>query len=439
MIDHAALASAIHAYLPLQRWFGAKDRGLREVVIEKVQQMTGDWPHMLSVPIEAVFDDDTFDRYHILIGLRPGGQPAVFLEGNADAVLGEFSTEAGMAYGYDALRDPELALTLFRQIAPMLDQPSHVRPVGAEQSNTSLIYDESYIFKVFRKLSEGRNLDVEVTKGLWSVGFQQVAEPLGEWSVADSDRGIIQRYLAGGAEGWALALTSLRDLFGDGGDPAEAGGDFAAEAERLGEMTAALHLALSSAFGTNRGDASGWAGAMQELLTRVDHPSLNKEAIRSGFQRIAAISDPGPSIRVHGDYHLGQVMRTDTGWFVLDFEGEPARPIEERRRPSSPLKDIAGMLRSLDYASRANASEANEVSLASSWATRNRQAFLDGYVAVAHKGGGLLPSSAEALQQLLWAFEMEKAVYEVAYEQSHRPEWVGIPLAAIEELLAHPE
>jgi len=436
MIDPAALAQSLQHYLPNQRWFGAKDRKVREVVIEELEVLEKDWPVLLSVECEVVIEDNTSERYHVLVGLRPPGQPATFLEGKPDAVMGEFDLELGHAYGYDALRDPELSLRLLDIAVPQNPPPSRVRPVGAEQTNTSLIFDDKVILKVFRKLSEGPNLDLEVTRALSSVGFPHIAELKGEWTRKGTDLGILQRFLAGGAEGWALAITSLRDFFGTGGDPAQAGGDFGAEAERLGEMTASLHSYLSSAFGTTGGDADAWADVMHAQLQRIHHPDLPSEKIGKVFDELRTVEDPGPSLRVHGDYHLGQVMRTDMGWFVLDFEGEPARPIEERRWPSSPLKDVAGMLRSFQYASRSAlmVQEISDSELAKSWEQRNRQAFLDGYVAVAYRNG-ILPSDTGSMDLVLRAYELDKAVYEVGYEMAHRPDWVDIPLDAVTELL----
>lgn len=436
MIDPGALAHSLQYYLPHQRWFGAKDRKVREVVIEEMEVLEKDWPVLISTECEVVIEDNTSERYHILVGLRPPGQPATFLEGKPDAVMGEFNCDLGPAYGYDALRDPELCLRILDLAIPQDPPPQRVRPVGTEQTNSSLIFDDKVILKVFRKLSEGPNLDLEVTRALASVGFTHIAELVGEWSRKGTDLGILQRFLAGGAEGWALALTSLRDLFGSGGEPAEAGGDFGAEAERLGEMTAQMHASLARAFGATTGDSDDWVDVMQAQLRRIQHPDLPSEQIDGVFEELRKVEDPGPSLRVHGDYHLGQVMRTDAGWFVLDFEGEPARPVEERRWPSSPLKDVAGMLRSLQYASRAAlmAQEVSEPEVAKGWEKRNRQAFLDGYVAVAYSNG-ILPSDTRSFDRVLKAYELDKAVYEVGYELAHRPDWVQIPLDAVSDLL----
>jgi maltokinase len=139
---------------------------------------------------------------------------------------------------------------------------------------------------------------------------------------------------------------------------------------------------------------------------------------------------------VHGDYHLGQVLRTDAGWYVLDFEGEPARPLEERRRPTSALKDVAGMLRSFHYASAVARTErdAEELDeLAAAWEERNREAFLRGYLRAAGPGG-VLPPDPDCVGAVMAAFELEKAVYELGYERAYRPDWEAIPLAALRRL-----
>jgi maltokinase len=245
-------------------------------------------------------------------------------------------------------------------------------------------------------------------------------------------------------------LTSLRDLFGvhdtqpvplitDDGpppepDPGQAGGDFSAEAERLGAMTAQLHVALAEAFGAGPGDARAWA---EQVLARVAATSLPDGVTRAAIDAVVSsmcdVADPGSAIRVHGDYHLGQVMRTDSGWFILDFEGEPDRSLDERRRATSPLRDVAGMLRSFHYASLVALSDRDEIGLVEAWEERNREAFLDGYFAGA-QAGGLLPADRSSAEAILRGFELEKAAYELNYEIGHRPDWARIPTAALVRL-----
>lgn len=409
---------------------------MAEVMIEALDVMWADDPTVLRLEVGVTFEDGDVDRYHVPIAARPMGESAPFLEGNGDAVLGEFELDGSTVFAYDALRDPGVAMMLLARVAPE-ERADNVRHVGAEQSNTSLVFDERLIFKVFRRLYEDTNIDIEVSRALHRVGFVNTPELTAEWSESGSELGIIQSFLAGGTEGWAMALTSIRDFFRQGGDPSMAGGDFGAEAERLGQTTAELHDAMAKAFGSRPGDPGEWADLMELQLSRVDHPQLDVDAAKAVFDRLRGIEDPGPALRVHGDFHLGQVMRTDQGWFVMDFEGEPARPLEQRRMFTSPLKDVAGSVRSFQYAawSALQDQDGNPEGLAEAWEQRNRQAFLEGYVAVAHQKGGILPGSTEAFETILMAFELDKAIYELHYEQAHRPDWMKIPLDALNRLL----
>jgi maltokinase len=305
-----------------------------------------------------------------------------------------------------------------------------VRPITAEQSNSSLVYDDRLILKVFRRIGAATNPDVEVTEALAAEGFDNVAAPVGVWRLGDVDLAFLQEYLVDGLEGWALALTSLRDMYATGSPPDECGGDFASEAARLGTVTAAMHLAMATAFGSEPGDVRAWSAAIGP------RPSPGLDAV---VERLAAVADGGRAIRPHGDYHLGQTMRTERGWFVLDFEGEPARSFEERRRFTSPLKDVTGMLRSFHYAAAValrerDASEHDDLRpLGSMWEARNRQAFLEGYLGT-DGIDSLLPADQASFAAVRDAFELDKAIYELHYERSHRPDWVDIPMAALRRL-----
>jgi maltokinase len=258
----------------------------------------------------------------------------------------------------------------------------------------------------------------------------------------------LQAFLPSATDGWALALTSVRDLFGAPPDisAARAGADFAPEAHRLGRATARVHRALATVLST------GWlepaqtermAAAMTRRLeaTACRVPALREHVpgLAEALARLGELPGPLPVQRVHGDYHLGQAMRTVTGWVLLDFEGEPARSLAERRAPASPLKDIAGMLRSFDYAAHhllgtlspqsdqpPGVTELMRVR-AAEWAARNRDAFCRGYA----EAVGYDPRAESAA---LRAFEIEKAVYEVEYEAANRPSWLPIPLAACARL-----
>jgi maltokinase len=481
MISPTALAPSLADYLPRQRWFGAKDRTIELVRVRSTEVLTGEpggpgvspggavWPVLLRVDAEVSLTGTDDARYQVFLGLRPTGVDCEFLSGHEGGVLGEFDTAQGQALVYDALLDGELALALLRVIAPEYTA-ERVRPLGAEQSNTSLVYDDAMILKVFRRLTEGHNPEVEVIETLAKVGFTSVPEPLGSWRQDDMDLAFLQRFLAGATDGWNIALTSLRELFAEytiGGspppgdalgagaaalleatDPAEARGDFAAEAERIGEVTAEMHQALARGFGTHKVTGDDYAKVMEEQLEQVLEPgdAALADGARRIINRLRDIPDPGPAIRVHGDYHLAQVLRTDAGWFVLDFEGEPARPLEERTRPSSPLKDVAGMLRSLSYAPAVALSYQEDPlfsgghplppgsSLGRAWEARNRECFLAGYLRKAVEAESILPTDPAVRSAVLAAFELDKALYEVAYERANRPDWAHIPLGAVQRL-----
>ena len=312
-----------------------------------------------------------------------------------------------------------------------------------EQSNTSLVFGESAIFKVFRRVSPGPNPDLEVASALAKLGSSHIAEPYG-WVETRMDGAatvlaILSRYLRAASDGWSLAATSVRDLYAtEDARAAEAGGDFAGEAERLGAATAQVHQDLAEAFGRSELEPEAIRELAEQMYRRLDIaiatvPELARHADKIGdaYSHLAKLIEPTPAQRVHGDYHLGQVMRTQTGWVVLDFEGEPASPLAQRRARSSPLRDVAGMLRSFDYAARhqllTHPDAASLAPKASDWVRRNSDAFCAGYAAA----GGLDPAENSVL---LRAMLLDKAVYEVIYEARNRPTWIPIPLESIAEL-----
>jgi maltokinase len=435
VIDPGPLAAVLADHLPRQRWF---DAGERPAELRSIsQEVIGEgWPGLVHVIVET-----GSGRWQLVLALRPAGQWPAALEGKPEAVLGELDTEQGRALVYDALIDADLGLALLARVAPDV-HAERARPLlGVEQSNSSVIYDEAVILKLYRRLVAGPNPDAEVTRALAEAGFDSVAEPLGDWRMDGMDLAVVNRFLSNGTDGFALALTSLRDLYGARDEPGEAGGDFAPDARRLGIITAHMHLAMGSAFGVGPATPGAWADEAEASLEGADLGDVDVAAVRRAFEALRRLEDAGSSVRAHGDYHLGQVLRTDAGWFVLDFEGEPLRPLEVRRRPTSPLRDVAGMLRSLHYAAAVALRQWNDdgddevVRLADAWERHNAFAFLEGYVA-AEGIDDLLPKDEDHRTIVRRAFELEKAVYEVRYERAHRPEWVGIPLAAVRRLVA---
>jgi maltokinase len=419
------LKPLLPAYLGRQRWFAGAEPSSVDIVESRE----------LDDRLFHVLVDADGARYQLLVGMIEG-MPPEFLHGHDTEVLGVADSEMA----YDGLLDPELAKVVLSKLLPDEDV-ARVRPMGAEQSNTSLVFDDRLVLKVFRRLHDGPNPDIEVTRALADAGFEHVAAPVATWEEEGTHLAVVQPFLGGGTDGWALALTSLRDFFGsDCDDPAECGGDFAFEARRLGTVTGQMHVALADALGTGPADRAEWSGLMARQLERVGGGSGWRDGARSVFERFGSLSSPGAAIRVHGDYHLGQVLRTDTGWYVLDFEGEPARPLDERRERSSPLKDVAGMLRSFHYATAVALREREEFEWealapkAEAWEALNRLAFQEGYRATPGVEA-LVPTDRGDFHHALTAWELDKAVYEVKYERDHRPDWVAIPESAIARLL----
>jgi maltokinase len=257
---------------------------------------------------------------------------------------------------------------------------------------------------------------------------------------------MLQDFAANSADGWAMALASVRDLLAEGDLRAdEVGGDFAAEAARLGETVAVVHAELREALGTGRHDPDALVESWHSRLAAIakELPLLDDylPAIGDAYDAVARLGEPVDVQRVHGDLHLGQTLRTPYGWLVIDFEGEPAAPLEERVRPDSAMRDVTGMLFSFDYAafhqlmqwesglSTDPDHDSQLVWRANEWSQRNRAAFCDGYAL----RSGIDPRAHGAL---LRAFELDKAVYQVLYETRSRPPWVPIPLASIRRLTA---
>lgn len=311
-------------------------------------------------------------------------------------------------------------------VHPRTGGPS--RLLGAEQSNTSVLYDSvagapSAVLKLFRRLQPGDNPEIEVPRALAPTSFRQLPQALGQARYfADGETyalASLQEFLPNRGDGWTYALERLA-----------AGDALEAPLQSLGRRTAQLHAALAelpgSAFALEPVTVLDIERWRRRALTSLEAPALRPygELLAPWRARLLAGAAGAETAlgarlhRIHGDYHLGQVLRTLTeDWVVFDFEGEPARLMAERRRKGSPLQDVAGMLRSLSYAAYAARQPA--------WEPVARAAFLAGYDGIA----GPLPEPAVRF------FEMEKAVYELTYELAHRPDWVAVPLAGIRALL----
>jgi maltokinase len=434
------------AWLPGQRWFAGKGMPITGLaVVAQTTLISGD-PGLRHL-IVAVTQASGTDSYQLFLGLR-----ADLPDRLEHARIGP--VDASLV-GYDGLHDPGLTAVLLeamaggKSIGPLrfagrpgaqIDTGLQSLVLTAEQSNTSLLFGEEAILKVFRRLSPGPNPDLEVPDALARMGSQHVAAPLG-WITAQTQGqptvlAVLSAYLRNAVDGWSLAATSVRDYYAsDTTNATQAGGDFSGEAHRLGEATAEVHRDLAVAFGTQELPASAYRDMSAQMLGRLDQavaavPGLARHdrTLRTAFEEVATLTDPLEVQRIHGDYHLGQAMRTHAGWVLLDFEGEPAVPLEHRRAYFPALRDVAGMLRSLDYAARfqiAGHENPEQVSAAArDWARRNQAAFCAGYA----RAGGADPGKHGILVR---ALTLDKAVYEVIYEARNRPSWLPIPLGSI--------
>ena len=448
------LEALLAAWLPQQRWYGAKGVEVTGVEVERTTVLDdgGEGRARLDHLVLLVATADGADRYSVLLGHRTGELDARLQH----AVVGHLDG----AHVYDAVHDHDAMAALLALLAAggerdtlhfvndgEVDPAWPSRVLSAEQSNTSVVFGDEVILKLFRRLQAGANPDIEVTKALADGGSTHVASPLA-WIDTQVDGevttlGLLQVFLRGASDGWAMATASVRDLFAEGDLHAdEVGGDFAGEAERLGVATAEVHALMARALPSAVVDVRDARATAQQLHDRLDAaltvvPGLapHADALRRAYDAVAVLERPSRVQRVHGDYHLGQVLRTQEGWVLLDFEGEPARPLAERTALMSPLRDVAGMLRSFDYAARHLLAEqtgpGGDPQLAyraAEWAERNRQAFCDGYA----RAAGEDPRDSSVL---LRAFELDKAVYEVVYETRNRPAWLQIPMGSIERLV----
>jgi len=440
------LAPLLGDFLPRQRWYAGHEPPA-SLVATTIDHRDDD-PALVWYLLETADAAGVPATYQVVLGGRPVGNESDFLQGKQRVTVGEVD---GLLW-YDALVDPELALTVLEKVAP--DESAQVaRPLVVEQSNTSVVYDERLILKLFRRVHPEPNPDVEITDVLGERGFPHVVPQLAELRYEGADLAVVRQYMLGATDAWSLAHTSLRDLLGTRVAPEEAGGDFGPEAHTLGEVTGRLHLALAEAFGTGPGDPEAWLDGFRAQLERlprgevevggevVDGADLvDVVAVGAVLGELLEVADAGPSLRIHGDLHLGQLLLADAGWFVLDFEGEPARPVRERLAAGSPLRDVAGMVRSFHYAAHAGLAERGRdvddelVALTEAWETRAVAAYWHGYQGVPGIDA-ILPASAEDRARVLRAFELDKAVYEITYELAHRPDWVVIPAAAVRRAL----
>jgi maltokinase len=486
------------AFMEAQRWYGGKGTKahIRDVV-RLPRTAAGEQGPWLGVDLVEIEAEGGVTIYQVPVSLHTEAVPSL-----AHAWIGHADDpEAGRVHVYDAAHDPVVIGLLTRGFAGeavpglehhttgpiVVDESAGPMMLTGEQSNTSVVIGTDLLLKIFRKVEPGHNPDIEVHAAIAQLagraatdsdgvadaersveqigglrvepGEQEptdsahdaglgVVAPLRGWirtaaggPAPGIDLAMLQDYLRTAVDGWTFARNSVRDLLNEGDLYAdEVGGDFAAEANRLGRTTGRLHLALAEALETQIWSAEDLASLATRLRARLDDalrvaPVLesSRAELQHCYDALEEISAGQQVQRVHGDFHLGQVLRDVDGWRIIDLEGEPAAPIAARAGLDSPLRDVAGMLRSLDYAAHSVSLQfednAQVQHRTSEWVARNSDAFLAGYAAE----GGTDPI---AQLVLLRAYQVDKAVYEVVYETRNRPSWVPIPLAAVNRLAA---
>jgi maltokinase len=433
MSDAAQVADELRDWIQEQRWYASKSRSVAEV--EVIERLSLREDLQLSL-VQTRFATGTHELYQLLVG-----------EGT-----------------FDALDEPEVALELVRLMdsgagldctegrfafyrageLPPLRDDAPARLIGVEQSNSSVVFDERVVLKLFRKLEPGINPELELLRFLTGKEFENIA-PLYGWYDYDGQAlaatlGVAQEFLPDAVGGWELVLDRIDS------DP-----DWLLERlGELGDVTAHLHTVLASDAGDPAFSPEEPSQEALSLLTATVDEDIERifvrlpddehvapiagrgQDVRERLTARAQLGAGGRVIRTHGDYHLGQTLHTPRGWVVIDFEGEPARPLPERRAKRSPLRDIAGMLRSFAYATSAVQIQ-RSTTAPPDFEQRARERFLGRYLAAVDST--LLPAGDAAMLNLLSIFELEKAIYELQYELDNRPDWVPIPVAGIRRLL----
>ncbi len=402
-----ALRTLVEAWLGLRRV--APDE---ELAIERAEVLLAGRPGLIDI-VARVGDR----RAHVVAGLRGVADEPHFLRPGEEAALGLLDDDDGLAVCTDALRDAQLAPLLLATVRGVEAGPGQVAVLRDDEDATVIDCGDRGDLTVFPWLQDRSRPDVDLLVGLDEAGFNHVAAPLVRWVWEGRDLGVVQEPLADRSGGWALALTSLRDFYAAGGSPEAAGGDFGAEARALGTMTARMHLALDRAFLRHHEPVVDWIDTAEAAIGATDPSLLEAPGVADLVKWIRESDARLPVIRTHGDFHLGRTARTDQGWVVCDCApgGVLARGSSPGRR--TPLADVADLLYSMHQASTVAAAERDPAgrlglsALGQAWETRNRRAFVTGYLGTPGIGG-LVGPDRDLVRRLVPFLELARSVRE---------------------------
>jgi trehalose synthase-fused probable maltokinase len=434
-LERLVVLDELPEWLAQQRWYASKSRSVASVEIVEGAVLREE-PLLALGLLQARFATGTHELYQLLLAggeFDALGDPSVGAELLSRIERGEPIETAQGRFAFERVNS-------FVEVG----EGASARLMGVEQSNTSVVFDDRIVLKVFRKLEPGINPELEMLRFLTERGFANIA-PLQGWydyegQALSATLGVAQTFLRGAIDGWGLALdqiTSAPEVF----------------LERLGALgtiTADMHNVLASNAGDPGFSPEEPSDEALSLLTATVDEDIERVFVRlPDDERVAEIAGRGQDvrerlavraqigvggrvIRTHGDYHLGQTLAAEGRWVIIDFEGEPARPLHERRQKRSPLRDVASMLRSFAYAASA-VEILGGLRAPADFEWRARERFLECYFE--RIDSTLLPTGEAQVANLLSIFELEKAIYELQYELDNRPDWVAIPVAGIRRLL----
>lgn len=472
-----AALNTLVTWLQGQRWFAGKGREISSVSLVVELPLQSD--ASLAWQIIAVDYGGSEERY--LVAWQSGSWEQL-AAGTVSAIPPEWvTTPEGLKALWSQFTGEQSYAWMSREFADFVHETREcsARWVAFEQSNTCIIFDERYILKLFRKLAVGINPDVEIGRALAEQEFKGTVPSMHailafENEGEDVTYGVMHRYLHNAKTAWEVLLDHLKAAIQvqDQNQRSATIEPARQMSSALGTLTARMHTLLANAAGRDFA-AEGWTAAEREMLStsQAEYSAKQIALLRERFTQLPAdtqpvakvvidgqhkllvrfaawktIDDCGQRIRIHGDYHLGQVLvtarpndPTQHDYWAIDFEGEPARPLAERRRKRSPLQDVAGMIRSLHYAVSQTRLSHSANAAGSSWAIAAYPQLVAAFIAAYDselKIDGLLPAPhTEDRRKMLELFVLEKALYELGYELLNRPDWIQVPLGGIAELL----